>query len=119
MEGRVEGGLRGGKAGQQLHLQKGRRKATSCGPKATQAGLLPQRVWLWAFYTGPGRSPAAPWPLPFFLFVFIYLLPFMEFPFHLIPIAYVVPTIPAAVQLSVQPLCLSVTRKIKTASGRT
>lgn len=49
-----------------------------------------------------------PWPLPFFPFVFIYLLTFMKFPFHPIPIARVVLTIPPAIQLSVQlSVCLS------------
>lgn len=39
---------------------------------------------------------------------------------HPIPTAYVVLTIPEAIQLSVQlSVCLSVTRKIKTASSRT
>ena len=37
---------------------------------------------------------APPWPLPSFPFVFIYLLPFVEFPFYPVPSAYVVPTIP-------------------------
>lgn len=43
----------------------------------------------------PKDVPTAPlWPSPFFPFIFIYLLTFMKFPFHPIPIAHVVLTIP-------------------------
>lgn len=53
----------------------------------------------------PRDVPTTPlWPLPFFPFIFIYLLTFMKFPFHPNPIAHVVLTIPPtpAIQLSVQ-----------------
>lgn len=66
----------------------------------------------------PQDVPTTPlWPSPFFPFIFIYLLTFMKFPFHPIPIACVVLTTPP--HPSHPAVCLSVTRKIKTASCRT
>lgn len=90
---------------------------------ATQpsALLLLQWVQLWALCRPKGVPTGPPWSLPFFPFIFIYLLTFMKFSFHPIPIAHVFLTIPfhpshPAVCAAV---CLSVTREIKIASSRT
>lgn len=70
----------------------------SCPPPIPVEAALSALCW-------PRDVPTTPlWPLPFFPFIFIYLLTFMKFPFHPIPIARVVLTIPPtpAIQLSVQ-----------------
>lgn len=59
------------------------RKTKSFRRMATQAGsLLSQWMQLWALYASLGVYPplTPPRPLPFFLFIFIYLLTFMKFP---------------------------------------
>lgn len=70
----------------------------SCPPPIPVEAALSALCW-------PRDVPTTPlWPLPFFPFIFIYLLTFMKFPFHPNPIARVVLTIPptSAIQLSVQ-----------------
>lgn len=63
-----------------------------CPPAPGDAALGP-------LYWPKDVPTALLWPSPFFSFIFIYLLTFMKFPFHPIPIAHVVPP---AIQLSVQ-----------------
>lgn len=91
------------------------------GLEAGGSGHQPSALLLHSSECGSGLCVGPPWPLPFFPFIFIYLLTFMKFSFHPILIAHVVLTIPLhpshpAVCAAV---CLSVTREIKIASSRT
>lgn len=92
------------------HPQKEKDGGLEAGGSGHSRGalLLSQWMQVWALYW-PKDVPTAPlWPSPFFPFIFIYLLTFMKSPYHPIPNAHVVLTIPPAIQLSVQlSVCLS------------
>ena len=119
-----ERGLRWGRAASCQPPQKEKRGGLKAGggvssqqrfpPTPVNAALGPL-CW-------PEDVPTASlWPSPSFSFIFIYLLTFMKSPCHPIPLAccpdhpHPTPSHPAVCAA----VCLSVTRKIKTASSRT
>lgn len=112
-EPRYKGGRRGGKEGRPAaeSSERERRKAKTWASGHSSWSPVPAGAVLGPLHWPQDVPTAPPWPSPFFLFVFIYLLPSTEFPFHpTVPVACVVLTIPLSHPDVCAALCLSVTR---------